>query len=60
MVFLPCNVFFQDPFVMIRYYTFHVWHAAIAYFEVASDANFSELVAGIAKMFANQLQKHFC
>ena len=45
---------------MIRYYTFHVWHAAIAYFEVASVAKFSELVAGIAKMFANQLQKHFC
>ena len=58
MVFLCRNVFFRDPFVMIRYYTFHVWHSAIAYFEIASVANFSELVAGIAKMFANQSQKH--
>ena len=60
MVFLRRNVFFRDTFVLIRYYTFHVWHAAIAYFEVASVANFSELVARIAKMFSNQSQKHFC
>ena len=60
MDFLRRNAFFCDPFVMIRYYTFHVWHAAIAYFEVVSVANFLELVAGIAKIFANQSQKHFC
>ena len=42
---------------MIRYYAFHVWHAAIAYFEGVSVANFSELVAGIAEMFVNQSQK---
>ena len=40
MVFLRRNVFFRDPFVMIRYYAFHVWHSAIAYFEIASVANF--------------------
>ena len=54
MVFPRLQCFFQDPFVVIRYYTFHVWHAAIVYFEVASVANFLELVAGIAKMFVNQ------
>ena len=31
----------------------------LAYFEVASVANFSELVAGIAKMFVNQSQELF-
>ena len=44
---------------MITYYAFHVWHAAIAYFEVAFVANFSELVAGTAKMFVNQSQELF-
>ena len=43
----------------IRYYAFHVWHAAIAYFEIASVAIFSELVAGIAKMLVNQSQELF-
>ena len=32
---------------MIRYYAFHVWHAAIAYFKGVSVANFSELVTGL-------------
>ena len=44
---------------MIRYCIFQVWHAAIAYFEVALVANFSELEAGIAKMFVNQSQGLF-
>ena len=57
--FLGRNVFFQDPFVVITYYAFHVWHAAIAYFEIASVAIFSELVAGIAKMLVNQSQELF-
>ena len=38
--FLGRNAFFQDPLVVIRYYAFHVWHAAIAYFESLSVANF--------------------
>ena len=38
---------------------FMFWHAAVAYFEGVSVANFSELVTGIAEMFVNQLQELF-
>ena len=38
MVFLGRNAFFQNPFVVIRCYAFHVWHAAIAYFKGVSHS----------------------
>ena len=44
---------------MIRYYTFHVWHAAIAYFDVVSVAKFSDPLGGITKIFVNQSQELF-
>ena len=44
---------------MIRYYIFYVWNTAVAYFEVASVADFPELMVGIAKAFVNQSQELF-